>query len=379
MNVADFLKKAAERNGFVRDRFEERRLPTDSDNLTIFPFFGDYRAMSLLSSWFLHNYKQTHKSSKYLILASWPGFQSLFPQADEYWSFNDTSQLKRFFEQVDGFRNRSDLFTIYLRNLNEYFRDVVDWRQVVEPYYQNGLTQNFWDTYKKMSVFLPNVPSAGILGKDFVKDLATKPGYKVFIQPSLFAQSWRLGKNVQLPIKKEFWLELTKYLLNQNITPVLWQNCFSHDLSPELLEQCLYLSTNDITKVLATMRTCHCTLDIFNNLSRLAVTARSPFLVLDERSRYSALKEFEVNDLNAKFLPKEYIFTFSTIISDGAAWSWKSEVFPSIVNKINSFIPSFNRDALPSTAEFHDIVLYETVRKNKNKKFGTRLLKVNRD
>lgn len=379
MSVADFLKKAAERNGFSRERFEERRLPTDADNLTIFPFFGDYRGISLLSNWFFPHYKETHKNSKYVIVASWPGFQGLFPHADEYWSFSDTNQLKRFYEQADGFRNRSDLWTIYLRNFHEFFRDVVDWRNVVEPYYQNGINQNFWDTYKKLKVFLPNIPSAAILGKEYLKEVATRSGYKVFLQPSLFAQSWRMGKLTQIPIKKEFWLELTKYLLAEGFMPILWQNSFSYDLSPDLLEKCLYVTESDVTKVLAAMRASHCVFDVFNGLSRLAIMARAPFISLDERSRYSAMKEFEINDLNAKMLPKEYIFTFSTIISEGAAWAWKTDLFPNIVNKLNNFVPSINRDTLPATAEFYETVLYETVRKNKNKKIGTRLLKFNRD
>jgi hypothetical protein len=101
-----------------------------------------------------HRFKETHKPSKYLILASWPGLAGLFPQADEYWSLQDASQMKRFFEQADGFRNRSDLATIYNRNLNEYFREVNDWRKVVEPYYSNGITQQFWDDYKHVKCFL---------------------------------------------------------------------------------------------------------------------------------------------------------------------------------------------------------------------------------
>jgi hypothetical protein len=40
-SVADFLKRTSERNGFTRERFEERRVPNDFSNITILPFFGD--------------------------------------------------------------------------------------------------------------------------------------------------------------------------------------------------------------------------------------------------------------------------------------------------------------------------------------------------
>lgn len=379
MSVSDFLKRTADRNGFSRDRFEERRIPTDNDSLSVVAFFGDYRSSFVLSSWLFHRFKETHKPSKYLILASWPGLAGLFPQADEYWSLQDASQMKRFFEQADGFRNRSDLATIYNRNLNEYFREVNDWRKVVEPYYSNGITQQFWDDYKHVKCFLPHVPSAAILGKDFNRELATRAGYKVFISPQTFVQSWRQGRIASLRTGKEFWCELVKRLVRDGFVPVVWQNFATHDLSADFTTECLYITETDITKVLSAMRATGCVLDVFGGLSRLAIAARCPYLALDERSRYSALKEQEVDDLCARKLPKEYIYTFSTIISDGASYAWNSDLFNSIVGRLNTFLPELDRDGWPSTGESLEIVPYALVRKNRNKTLGVRLLKVTRD
>ena len=120
-SVAEFLKKSADRNGFTRERFEERKIPTDHSNLIIMPFFGDLRSSVVLSSVLLNRYREEIKNSKYFILASWPGMQGLFPYVDEYWSINDESQIKRFFENAECFRNQSDLATMYNRNLNEFF------------------------------------------------------------------------------------------------------------------------------------------------------------------------------------------------------------------------------------------------------------------
>ncbi len=379
MSVSDFLKRASDRNGFTRDKYEDRRIPTDMDGLVVMPFFGDYRGMFLLSSWFLHRYKSFHKPNKYFILASWPGYQGLFPYVDEYWSLNDESQIKRFHMEADGFRNRSDLATIYQRNLNEFFRDVVDWKTVVQPYYNNGITELVWQEYKNLTRFLPHVPSAAILGRELNKELATRAGYKVFIHPLQFAQSWQMGKNKNIPVKKDFWVELVKRLLKEGFVPVIWQNHLTFDLSAEFINDCLYIGDRDISKVLSSMRACGCVLDVFGGISRLAIAARCPFVALDERSRYSGVKEQEVDDLCGKEVPKQYIFTFSTIIADGTGHAWNSDLFNSIVNRLKSFLPELNRDSLPSTGESTELVLYESVRKTTNKKIGARLLKVTRD
>ena len=98
-SVVDFLKRTSERNGFNRDRFEERKIPTDFSNVCILPFFGDLRSTCILSSFLLHRYRQEVKSSRYFILASWPGFQGLFPYVDEYWSITDNAHIKNFYEK----------------------------------------------------------------------------------------------------------------------------------------------------------------------------------------------------------------------------------------------------------------------------------------
>ena len=84
--VADFLSRASDRNGFIRERFEERKIPTDHSSLIIMPFFGDLRSSCILSSLLLQRYREETKGSKYFIFASWPGFQGLYPYVDEYWA-----------------------------------------------------------------------------------------------------------------------------------------------------------------------------------------------------------------------------------------------------------------------------------------------------
>lgn len=379
MTVVDFLKRASDRNGFHRDRFEESKVPTDHSDLVIMPFWGDVRSMCVLSSLLLHRYRYEAKGSKYFILASWPGFQGLFPYVDEYWSMTDEAHLKRFYEQSDGIRNKGDLATVYLRNLNEFFRDVVDIREI-EKYYFNGLTNAYFERFPETRRFLPFIPSAAILGKEFSRELATKSGYKVFIHPSIFVKQWYMGKAKNIRSKKEFWTELVEKLLANNYVPVIWQNYLSYDISQEFVGRCIFTGEKDVVQVLAAMRATGCVLDVFNSLSRIAILARCPFLCVDERIRYSNQKEYEIDDLCGLGVPKEYIYTFSTIVTDGNPQNWSHDIFQSILYKLDNFVTELDRDTWPSTGETSEAVSYKKlVRTNDAKKLGTRLLRITRD
>ena len=377
-SVADFLKRTAERNGYSRDRFEEKNVPTDYSNITVFPFFGDIRSSCIASSFILNRYRAESKSSKYFIVASWPGLQGLFPYADEYWSLNDTAHLKTFYERSQGFSNKSDIYTVNLRNFNEFFRDVVDYKDI-SVYHENGFTNKFFENYKDTKRFLPFIPSSAMLGRDFNKDLATFPGYKIFIHPSLFSKQWSEGSSKNVHTSKNFWIDLVKKLLEAGYTPVIWQNFLSHDISQDFIGKCVFISENDITRVLSAMRSTGFVLDIFNSISRLSLIARCPFLCVDERARYFTQKDYELDDLYPE-LKKDYIFTFSTIMTNGTPNGWNQDIFKSILVKLENILPELNRDDLPSTKESTDLVSYnKQVRKNKSKRMGIRFFKLPKD
>ena len=378
-SVSEFLKRASDRNGFYRERFEEKKLPTEHSNIIIMPFFGDLRSMSIMSMVLLHRYRNECKNSKYFILASWPGFEGFFPYVDEYWSLTDESILSRFYEQSEGLRNKSDLSTIYLRNLNEFFRDVIDYKEIL-PFYNLGLTADFFKKFTTPKIFLPFVPSTSVLGKEFNRDLTVKAGYKVFIHPSKFAKQWHNGRSKNAVAKKDFWIQLCEKLLENNFMPVIWQNYMSYDISPEFVGRCIFVGEKDIIRVLSSVRATGCVLDVFNSLSRLSIMARCPFLAVDERSRYSNLKEYEIDDLCGKNIPHEYIYTFSTIITDGGPLSWNQDIFPSVIQKLNTFLPLLDRDTWPSTGESCEVISYKkNVRVVKQKKIGTHFIKIPKD
>jgi hypothetical protein len=377
IDIRDFLQRAADRNGFVRERYEDRHVPVDISTITMLPFFGDLRSTFVLSSLLLRRYKEELKPSKYFILCSWPGFHSLFPYVDEYWAVGDESQFRRMFGEAEGFTNKAEGNVVYMQNINEFFRDVVKPKDLL-PYYSDGLTDDYWKRFKQVVVSLPMVPSAAILGKDFNRDLAMRAGYKVFIMPSTHARCWRNGRSKSMPVPQDFWMALIDRLLKEKYVPVLWKHPLAYDLSVQYTTSCAYVNDKDIGRVLGAMRATGCVLDVFNGTSRLALAARCPFLACDERSRYSGTKEYEIDDLCGGKLPKQYIFSFSTIINGGTE-GWESGLINSIMARLGSFLPTLNRDAWPLTAESTEVVPYGSVRTRKQQKIGVKFIKINKD
>lgn len=379
IDVTGLLAKSCEKTGFSRDFFKEDNIPTDSANITVIPFFGDIRSLFILSSLLLHRYKEQDKPSKYLILCSWPGFASLFPYLDEYWSIESDMHIKKLYPNAVGFGNKSELIGQYYRNLNQYFfEDVVD-ANIFDKYYNKGLTDEFFNKYKEVKRFLPIVPSSTSLGRDFNKDFMDKGGYKVFLYPAVHIVNWHRNSPQLVKIPREFWEHLIKKLLAEKITPVICKNFSTYDLSAEFSKSCVYFSDNDVGKIMSVMRMTGCVLDIFNGISRLALAARSPFLCVDERSKYAGLKEYELDDLCGNNIPKKYIFSFSTIIDGGNVGSWDFDILNSIITKLKDFLPSIDKERLPLPGQNFDNVSYNLVRDKKLKRLGTRLLKLPKD
>lgn len=373
--MIDFIKKAAEKTGFIRERYDEGKIPTDPKNITVFPFFGDLRSLFVLSSLLLHRYREEEKGSKYFILCSWSGFQTLFPYVDEYWSLENEDNERKLFEHAHQFSNNSELVAHYYRNLNHYFfEDVVT--DVFTNYYHHGLTNDFWQKYKTVRYFLPRVSSSATLSKEFNRELMSRGGFKIFIYPGRFFSCSKLGSVLNLPIKKEFWVFLVKRLLEEKYLPVIYKGFMTYDLSEDFTDQCIYLNEKDFGKVLTAMRTVGFVLDIFTGISRFALAARTPFLMVDERKRFADLKEYEIDDLCCLKLPKQYIFSFPTIINGSNEDTWNFNILKNIFTRLETFLPSLNRDEFPATGEIMELVSYDAVRKRKAKRIGTRLLKV---
>jgi hypothetical protein len=373
IEVPGILKNAAEKSGLERARYADKATPTSMSDVCVLPFFGDLRSTVILSSLLLKRYREECKGSKYFILASWPGMGGLFPYVDEYWQVSPGTG-KSMYPKAAGMANGESV-NIH-RNLNYFFEDVIDTKELLS-FYDNGFKKDFLDRFRNIKRFLPGVPSAAVLGQGYIREIGKKQGNRVFLMPTTFAYTWRLGKYESVRVPQEFWERLVATLLDQGYVPILWNNFLSYDLSPVFTDRCIYITETDTLSVIGAMRGT-VVLDVFNGLSRLAILARTPFVSCDERQRYSGTKEWEFDDLCAELIPREYIFSFATILVGGDKTVWKLNLFDGILHKLNSVFEDVDFDQLPSTGETFEIVPYQKVREVKAKKFGTQFVKIPR-
>jgi hypothetical protein len=379
LDIAGILKKAGDKCGFNRIRWLEKDMPTSIDNITIMVFFGDIRSMFILSSLLLKRYREEVKGSRYFILCTWPGYESLFPYVNEYWAIRDIGILTNCYEGTSSFENNSVSALQFRKNLNHWFNDVVG-SEELEVYYKNGLKQPYWDRFKNIKRYLPSVASSALLGQQFNQELIKKPGSKVFIYPTELIQKWNYDKITYIKANKDFWNSLVKELLNNGITPIIFNGIGVKEMSLELMEKCIYVRDLSIEKAMAAMRVSGCVLDIFSGISRLAIAARTPYIYLDERIRSLGQKEFEIDGLCCeKGLPREYVYSFPNVIPEGNESVWKTNIYDVILARLFKFLPTLNRDNWPSPVESLESVLYENVKKNRMKKIGVKFIKVNRD
>lgn len=381
IDVSAILKRAADKGGFTRTRYIEKDIPRSMSDIVVMQFWGDIRSLYILSALLLKRIREETKGSKYFILCSWPGFECFFPYVNEYWTIKDEGILKNLYKEASGFSNLSSQVVINQRNLNSFFEEVID-NSIVTPYYNDGITQAFWDRFKHIKVTKPSVPSSAILGAKFNREMSKRHGYKVFLYPASLIQVWDHihGRLEFKPSPRDFWVSLADYLLTEGFTPVVYKNYQTHDISGDLLDRCIYLEEPDMFKVLGAIRSVDCTLDVFSSISRLAIAARSPFLACDERIRHNYLKEYEIDGLCCSDdLPREYFYTFPSVAEKGNLLLWKSNLFVNIIAKLSAFLPDLNRDTWPSPSEGTEIVPYANIKKKKANKLGVRFVKIEHD
>ena len=379
IDVTAVLKRAAEKSGFIRTRFSDDKLPNTPSDICVMWFFGDMRSACILSSMLLKRYREQLRGSKYFILCTWPGYESMFPYVDEYWSVKDDGELASLYRGACGFSNDHPKVSAHVRQLNYFFEDVVG-PDVLEPYYKDGLQQVFWDRLKHVKLFLPSIASIAIMGQGFSKELSSHNKPKVLIYPVRWAQRWFHGKVEWMPVEMMFWQGFVNRLLEADLIPVIYHNFITHDLSQEFLGKCPCTAEKDVAKVLAVMRHVDCVVDVFSGISRLAIAARSPFIYCDERPRYVGLKEYEIDGLCCeKSLPREYIFNFATILRTGSEHLWDVNLFDNIITRCRKVIDDTDRDLLPATSEVNKIVSYADVKRTKMHRLGTKFINVEKD
>jgi hypothetical protein len=370
--VANFIARASQQCGFERERFLEKNIPQDFDKISVIMFLGDNRAASIMSMLLLKPYVENILKGKYVILCSFPGMGGLFPYVDEFWSVSDGLLVTDLMKNASGFKNTDKRIETFGIQLRRHFTSVITEDDFL-TFYNSGLTTAFFDRFKKVDRFLPMIPHWR--GGEFEKALAQRGGLGIFIYPTHQGKVWDSGKEVSVGMQRDFWIKLVERFLSIGFVPVVYQNQSSHDLSPHFGEKCFYCSDRSITSVLAAMRSTGCVLDLFSGISRLAITARCPFLVMDERQRYTKSKEFEINDLCVGGMyPYRYIFSFPTMIESGNF----SELIDHVISVASKFVPVAAKVELPPASESCDEMPYEVVRQHKARKLGIKFIKVER-
>jgi hypothetical protein len=371
IDVADYIKRAAHRTGYKREFYVEKNIPTQPSNVIVIPFYGDLKSTFLLSSFILKQYKEKN-ADKYIILCSWPGMSGLFPYVDEYWSIEDESTTRTLATESNNFYNESNLSIELTRNLAEVL-NIVTCKDLKE-YYFNGFTQKYLKEFGGIKRFFPEVPSSNKISTNFKLQMEQKVGPKIIVYPTMRVKSHHNGKTLSLPLLKDFWVSLIERLIENGFVPVVYQNWFTYDMSRDFVDRCIYLVPRDITDVLAAFRYADCVLDVHNNVSRLAIAARCPFLSVTERPIFIRDKDYEVDDLCCDGLPKRYIFSSSLFILSGTSEDWTISILNHIMAKLKEFVPALQGAILPSTNESYELVSHQKIRQRNARRMGAAFL-----
>jgi hypothetical protein len=374
-DTSDFLKRVSKRTGFKREFYIEKNIPTEPSNILAIPFFGDFESLFVLSSLILKPFKEKNYD-KYIILCSWPGMQALFPCVDEYWTIDDPSLLSNLSLGSNGFFNNSNISAELTKSLAEVLNIFTS--RDIQKIYNKGFTSVFWQDFKEIKRFFPEINSFSSLQEGIKRQFLKNEGKKIVIYPSLKMNSWQRGVSVSLPIIKDFWIYLVEKLIKNNFDVVVYQNYFTHDVSKEFADRCVYLNFNEISKILSCIREAGLLLDIHSGISRFAMAARCPYLAVVERQLFVYNKVYEVDDLCAKDLQKKYIFSFASQTTTCSKEEWDVTVLDNVFNKLNSFLPEIDYSKIPSTASSYDIVSHDNIRNIVSKRLGTHFIKTSK-
>lgn len=373
MSIQLYLQKAAEKAGFRREYFLEKNMPTSSSSVQVVFFFGDLRSTFILSSLLLRQYKESQRG-KYIILVSWPEFRELFPYVDEFWSPQDESLVKLLATGADNFDNHSEYDVQLRRNLFEVLPEVVSYKELRE-YYDNGFTAKYWDCFKQVKRFLPTIPAVNQIREDFKRQITNQPGPKAIFYPSIRVRTWQQGRNILVKVPSDPWKALIERVIREGITPVIYQNQFTYDLSTEFGERCIYLVTPRMIDTLTAMNYVGCTVDMFSGISRIALAARCPFLVVDERTRFIKQKDFEIDDLGGLEVPKHYVFSFSTLLLTGSSSEWDTSLFDAVVAGLKKLLTKTPNNGSIGTNEVYEAMDYSRVREHRAKRLGAAFIR----
>ena len=357
--VSEYIRRVIERSKLTRESFSDQAAPTSFAKIRLIPFFGDLRSEFVFSTLLLPRLFK----NDYVIVCSWPGHSGLYSGIGEYWSVDNEAALAELVRHTHRFENTKA--NQYERLLLRYFDNVTAVDTFISGYYHDGFQQKYLDEFDGVEYHLPALPSVNLTWQDAG---TAKHKSRIFLAPAKYITRWGQGQQVSMFTERSFWSELIDELLRRDYFPILMQNYGTYDMSTDFGADCAYITEQNILALLGVMRGCDCALDIFTGLSRLALAARTPYLVCDERQRYFATKDYILDDLCGVGIPKTHLFSFAPFVTTHSA----TRIVSAIVNRVDDFIPTIDQSVLPPTIESEQILSYGKVRKREVQRIGAR-------
>lgn len=358
----DVIRRIVEKSKFKREKFDEVLLEKNYSNVIIVPFFGDSKSEFLFATTLLHKVLEKYKDS-YKIVCSWPGASYIYPYVHEYWTIDDADMLLNLKKNVNGFSNdKNDIDKMFFR----YFDHVLFGQELIADYYdQNGFTKKYFEVFNRINYRLPSVLSANISN---IKLSNNKKN--ILVYPNKYAKLWNSGRTTTTLTDEGFWRHLINSLLSKNLHPVVCHFYDTHDMRKYFNEKVSFIESPNLMYLLSVMRSSDCVLDVFSGISRYAIMARSPYFSCQERQCYFNCKEYEIEELFAKNIPKKVSFSF---LPFNGSTTFDQSV-DLIINKLMEFLPNIDRNALPTSVEINSDLPYNEVRDRELKMLGLRII-----
>lgn len=326
-SVNDFLSRAASRCGFSRDSYTEKLVPASHDKISVIPFFGDLYGELVFSSLLYRRLLDAEPVGRYTIIATHPGRSFLYPEAAEVWGISGESVYDDLFAGADALKADSSRLSYIYQSLNRFFPKVND-MAVVDKWYARGLTGHYLDSFGKVLVDWPPVVGAR---PETVRQIGNRPGTKVFLAASKRVRMLDRGsKDTKVFVPKLFYVFLAERLMDSGFAPVFWNGPDCHDVSPELPGMTGVVTDKTLAGAVSAVRGCDCLLSIFNDLFSVAILARVPYLMVEERKRYFALNFFEMEDIMSSVSSIKPYFSFAGALSSNT----HQETAKAIVNRL---------------------------------------------
>lgn len=367
LHVDEFLTRVADKSGFKRDRYVSANVPTDLEKIVVVYFWGDWKHHFLLSTVLIKNWINS-KFGKYVIFCSYPGFQSLYPNVDEFWSLGSGSQSLDSNVFFNYGVSSPPLISCENHLMRFFPGEVIDGGKLVEAYFDRGFTSKFFEDYASIQYSLPSISSPPF---EIAKSFSRHIGKKIFIYPCKKARFIEKNKEHQAIIDAGIWNRLVDNLIKNGYLPVIYQNNMTFDLSPKYGSQCQYVSETNISTVLAVMRASDCVIDIFSGISKLAMIARVPYLIVDERRKYFMLKDDEIDDIFNSKVPHSCLF-FHHDVKKGE-FDFVDQL---LMEKLKRFTEKSDRDTWQSSSACETFLPY--ISKQKNESIGLNFIEVPR-